>query len=420
MERLPPPSSLFEGIWQHRPAEEILRQISALRHVVPRTFWCTPSEGGYTPLLAAAAADAPLAVVQALLEVCPESIHAQTEHLNEIALHLAFREVATRGTRRPRPGVIRCLVEAWPDSVRVRAHTGWLPLHFGVKLMYEFGCEDLDVLAILRGLVEAWPGAVGERFEEGTTALHHLLRCPLPVTRAAVAVLVEAYPAVLDLVDEDGCVPLHHAATMDTVPLEVVQYLVDKRRESLQARSSEGQLPLYFAAVSAVEILHFLAAAWPPALEGTNMHGCLILHAAAASNAPVANIELLIGLWWGAVERTNREGKLSLHTLGSVVAGQRQGAGQGWEHTPCTRRFREARTTRSSSTLCSRIPTPCSSEAKPGCFRSKWRSRGATWTPPGSCCSNGRRRSTIQMPPGPTCSTFCWTFSTKTPTMRHL
>lgn len=265
-------------------------------------------------MLAAVAADAPLEVVRALLDDCPASIRARTQdRFEEIALHLAFREFDARGLRRPRPDVIRLLVTTWPDSVRVRAHSGWLPLHCAVKLMYEFGCEDRDVLSIVRCLVEAWPGAVIERFEKGTTALHHLLRSRRDVTRHAVELLVEACPAAVDVQDEDGCVPLHHAATKDTVPLDVVRYLVQRRQTSLRARSSEGQLPLYFAAVSSVDKVQFLASAWPPALQESNMHGCLVLHAAAATNAPVAMIELLLRLWWDAVQHKNNEGKLPLH-----------------------------------------------------------------------------------------------------------
>jgi ankyrin repeat protein len=100
-------------------------------------------------------------VVDRLVRLCPEALLAVPNADGSLALHLAVAQ------RHQSPGIVRMLVEACPESVRVANSDGSLPLHLAVEA-HAWPSHD-----IVRALVEAWPDSVvATRDVDGLTALH--------------------------------------------------------------------------------------------------------------------------------------------------------------------------------------------------------------------------------------------------------
>jgi ankyrin repeat protein len=61
--------------------------------------------------------------------------------------------------------VIQLLVETWPDAVKEKSYHDWLPLHFACSNKY----VPLNVIQLL---VKTWPDAVKEKTKNGWLPLH--------------------------------------------------------------------------------------------------------------------------------------------------------------------------------------------------------------------------------------------------------
>jgi ankyrin repeat protein len=279
-----------------------------------------PSLGGTTPLHDATWFNAPLDVIEYLIEKRPEALRVRRYGRN-LPLHLAL--LGECG-----PDVIHRLVGWWPASAEEPTPCGCLPLHLAVQRMQgsrtttvrwmqerttssitSAPCER-DVLV---QLIRAFPKALRKRGRGGQLPLHRLLSCTDGVTLQALTALVEAYPEALAVRDDQGLLPIDVAAKSKSLRLEVLQYLVNMRPTSVRERNPKGRLPIHGAYSSPYRNAQFLVDQWPESLEERDGKGCLPLHVAAYHGAHALTLQRLVERSPRSIRATDRRGRTPLH-----------------------------------------------------------------------------------------------------------
>lgn len=156
---------------------------------------------------------------------------------NATALHLMCK------LNNPPADLIQDIVDAAPDVTGWTDSHGWLPLHHA--------CANGASPGVLRVLIEAYP--------DGKITQDSLNRTPLHfyATRNSdnVAAMVENVEMLCDtgaaeLTDKGGMLPMHYACAYGTNPL-VLAVLADAYPDSLTAREQKGRTPMHLAMVNA-------------------------------------------------------------------------------------------------------------------------------------------------------------------------
>jgi ankyrin repeat protein len=190
-----------------------------------------------------------------LIDLWPASARVRDDD-GRLPLHAAL----TRDD--PSHWLVRLLLELYPDAIRVQDSDGRPPWHAALH-------RDVPPRGIVPLLVEQCPGALLVQDAGGKTLLHFALgKGHLPFE--SVQALVHHEPGALQLADHRGFLPLHVAlASQRTSTLAYATCLVEACPESLQVEDHAGRTPLAVAIASAapLDVVHFLLAAWPPALE---------------------------------------------------------------------------------------------------------------------------------------------------------
>jgi ankyrin repeat protein len=181
----------------------------------------------------------PMDMIRQLVNAYPDVLKLRN-HSGEARLHVACKCVIGGGTLE----FIQYLVEQWPESVKTTTNYGWLPLHTACFFACFFGAP----LAVIQYLVEQWPESVKTTVRNtGRLPLHMFCengKAPLPVLQY----LVQQWPEAVKISDKHtGSLPLHVACANEKVTLEVVQYLVQQWPESVKQRNSHGGTPLNVA-----------------------------------------------------------------------------------------------------------------------------------------------------------------------------
>ena len=101
-------------------------------------------------------------------------------------------------------GVIKYLVEQWPNVVRLCDSSGRLPLHKACYVRQSLQLEDIQCL------VEEWPESLQEKeHERGATPLH--CACGKKTSVGIVQYLLEQWPEAVRIKDCKGRLPLQNA-----------------------------------------------------------------------------------------------------------------------------------------------------------------------------------------------------------------
>jgi hypothetical protein len=114
----------------------------------------------FLPLHVACANNAPLEVIQFLVEQWPESVMISAKKSKsdrDLPLHIACQNTAALE-------VVQYLVEQWPEAVTAAGCGGWLPLHDA--------CARKAPLEVVQYLVEQWPGSIKAAYSNGRLPLH--------------------------------------------------------------------------------------------------------------------------------------------------------------------------------------------------------------------------------------------------------
>ena len=143
------------------------------------------------------------------------------------------------GNERITEGIIQCLLEYFPDSIRATDDNGRSPLHYA--------CSNT----------------------------HH-------VTVNIIQLLIDAAPASVRSVTNEGRMPLHFLCRNKTIDdaaaLEILELLIMKHPEAAQRADNYGQLPIHFAAGwgrRSTEFCRLLIEAYPGSERRTDANGNL-------------------------------------------------------------------------------------------------------------------------------------------------
>ena len=204
----------------------------------------------------------------------------------------------------------------------------WNNIH--VDRNYEFfleACRNERVTAgILRCLLEYFPDAINSTDEEGFRERHgmtplHIICFNRFATRGMVQLIVDASPESLSRVDNDGWMPLHTLCNKkeleDNAASDILGLLLERFPEAARHVTNRGYLPIHSAAISkSPEFCRMLIDAYPGSERMPLSTGALPLHLACISNT-VATTEYLYKLYPECIgltdSRTGRNGAYPIH-----------------------------------------------------------------------------------------------------------
>jgi ankyrin repeat protein len=261
--------------------------VKRILQLAPDTIKLRCSTDSPLPLHAAIEAQASYGVIKLLLNAYPEAARVQDAFL-KLPLHLALKS-------KNNFSIIKILLEVYPEGVKVEDNIGSLPLHYAVW-------SSFDVVKLL---LDTYPEGVKVRGKEGNLPLHNAARY-YNASYDVVKLLLDAYPKGVKVRDKKGNLPLHNSDAYD-----VVKLLLDAYPEGVEVRDKDGNLPLHNAArySYAYDVVKLLLDAYPEGVEVRDKDGNLPLHNSVAYDV----VKLLLDAYPEGVEVRDKDGNLPLH-----------------------------------------------------------------------------------------------------------
>ena len=191
-------------------------------------------------------------------------------------------------------GIIRCLLEYFPDAASLR-HTGWSPLCLACN-------RDMtpNIANIIRLLVDAAPDSVGSADNYGDFPLHFLCRKDSLDEMAAMQtlkLLLEKFPEAVRHANRNGDLPIHMAASGNKSP-EFCRVLIEAYPGSERMSNGSGVFPLHYACASnTVAAVEYLYKLYPDAINHATTIGACPIHNAIANltrrDNPIAAVDIV-------------------------------------------------------------------------------------------------------------------------------
>eukprot|EP00984_Skeletonema_dohrnii_P006061 scaffold2141_cov223-Skeletonema_dohrnii-CCMP3373.AAC.9 len=172
-------------------------------------------------------------------------------------------------------GIIRYLLEYFPDSIRATDEQGGSPIHYA--------CSNPNVtLNIIQLLIDAAPDSVRSEDYNSWTPLHCFCDSTNEDDRKAMQILkllLEKYPEAVRHVDNGGFLPFHYACA-ESSP-ELCRLLIEAYPGSERITAANGMLPLHFACLyNTVATVEYLYKLYPDAINQTTSRGFYPIHSA--------------------------------------------------------------------------------------------------------------------------------------------
>jgi ankyrin repeat protein len=135
--------------------------------------------------------------------------------------------------------VVSALLDEYPEGARVPDENGALPLHYA--------CEDKSMpVAVVQRLLDVFPKGAQMPDEHGELPLHYALKRDYSDSFQVVSILLDEFPKGAQMPDEDGELPLHYALKRDYPDsFQVVSILLDEFPEGARVSDKWGELPLH-------------------------------------------------------------------------------------------------------------------------------------------------------------------------------
>ena len=223
-------------------------------------------------------------MIRCLLEYFPDSIR-DTDYLGRSPLHFACRNPNVS------LNIIQLLIDAAPDSVRSANNNGHVPLHYFCDGKHE---DDRKAMQILKLLIERHPEAVRHVDNNGFLPIH-LAACYSDPQFCRL--LIEAYPGSERVATHLGGLPLHCACMTNTVAK--VEYFYKLYPDAINHATTNGQYPVHYAIygliedsqVDVVDVVQFLLDCDPSVKLQTIGGNISLLHFACRQQYTHPNIE---------------------------------------------------------------------------------------------------------------------------------
>lgn len=186
---------------------------------------------------------------------------------------------------------------------------------------YQFfhkACRNKKVTeGIIRYLLEYFPNAIRHAGERGRLPIHYIC-CNKNITLGMVQLLIDAFPDSVRHENNNSLMPLHCLCNNnnnldDEVGLKILKLLLERCPESVRHAARGGMLPIrYAAARQSPEFCRILIKAYPGSERITNDNGILPFHAACGLNS-VATAKYLYQLYPESIHVANNHGYYPIH-----------------------------------------------------------------------------------------------------------
>jgi ankyrin repeat protein len=231
--------------------------------------------------------------------------NARVETLRHVSRYLLIKKIQEANWDEAANVVYNDEAYAWVQDV-----DGDLPIHLAVKL----GCPP----RMAQLLLNAHPNSVKIRDKDGYLPIHlavrhHKGRLWVSINDL-VMLIYKAYPGGLLEGEDDANLPLH-LALRHRGPDEMIKFLMTECPESLRNRDKYGNVPLHLAIQfeASYLIVFELLKMDPTTAMLTNNNGCYPLHKAAFFNSSIEIMELVLKAYPDAANKQDKKGNLPLH-----------------------------------------------------------------------------------------------------------
>jgi ankyrin repeat protein len=169
---------------------------------------------------------------------------------------------------------------------------------------------------IIRCLLEYFPDAAGAINDSGCTPLHYACSNK-NITLNIIQLLIDAAPTTVRTVDNEGCMPLHclcgNKKLDEIIAKEILKLLIEKHPEAVRHMDNERFLPIHHACgPQSPEFCRVLIEAYPGSERMAISIGLLPLHCACFLNN-VAVVEYLYKLYPDAINHATTNGRYPIH-----------------------------------------------------------------------------------------------------------
>ena len=245
-------------------------------------------------------------IIRCLLEYFPDAAKA-TDVDGWSPLHFAC------GNKNVTLGIIQLLIDAAPDSVRSVSNEGAMPLHF---LCENEKVDEATALEILKLLIEKYPESVRHANNDGGLPIHLAAGWrSLEFCR----VLIEAYPESVSRRDNGGWTPLHYLCDSSKddddkgTAVQMLKLMIEKDPEAARHENNIGYLPIHYTSGrSSLEFFHVLVEANPESVSVPDASGKLPLHQ-VCFNGSLATVKYLYRTYPDAIDHTTTRGSYPMH-----------------------------------------------------------------------------------------------------------
>ena len=196
-------------------------------------------------------------------------------------------------------GIIRCLLEYFPDAISDADSNGHLPLHAACGLNKNV---RIDIIQLL---IDAAPDSVRHEDNNGLMALHHLCghrKVDETIASAIFKLLLEKHPDAIRHANSEGRLPIHVASMMSRSS-EFCRVLIEAYPGSEQISDEDDRLPIHFACTyNTAATVEYLYGLYPDAINHMTTEEMYPIHLAisglskrADPGAAVDIVKFLLG-----------------------------------------------------------------------------------------------------------------------------
>ena len=183
-------------------------------------------------------------------------------------------------------------------------------------------CNERVTEGIIRLLLEYFPDAASTADEDGRSPLHRACFNP-NVTPNIAQILLDTAPQSVRSVTNNGAMPLHYLCSnrkLDVVSaMKMLNLLLEKYPEAVRHADNKGFLPIHIAACKrSPDFCRLLIEAYPGSERMTNFGGALHLHQACAKNS-LATVEYLYRQYPDSINHTTTNGIYPIHAVISGI-----------------------------------------------------------------------------------------------------
>lgn len=237
----------------------------------------------------------------------------ETDDSGDLPLHHML--VEDHGTFEPNSvELLKILLNAYPDSVKVADSKGALPLHLACR----YGSGQTST-KIIKHIIRMWPEALTKPVTLSKSKKHML---PLHIASEymsmdVVRLLIECHPKTLMIPNGNGDLALHITCKRYNVGIQDVSLVYDFYPTAIRIPNNKGELPMHIScgrrSRNSLDVIKFLLDSFPESIKKSNGIGELPLHYSCNGYQPLEVVRYLVSKFDHAIEIADCNNMLPIH-----------------------------------------------------------------------------------------------------------